>query len=299
MPVLNNSFGTSVEFNPRISNINYKGKMSGSSLNRKENPLHDLRKDTPLEKLLKKPLSLSSDDDCNYQVRTLSPRSRSKIRRKVLAFSRLFKRLTFVTLTFVNEVSDREAIAILGASLDNVSKRCNDFQYLWVVERQSKNKEFKNNVHFHIITNNYWEIKRWWTYWLDVQTKYGILPRKETFKPSSAFDVKVVKSNNIKGVGNYITKYVTKNDTGFRGMLWSCSRKISRLYTGFYSEIDFLDELLRLQEAGILKGKIKSYPNEFCKIHLIPLNNATTKLYNKVDDINKKMSRPLINWTVF
>lgn len=286
MSLLKNSFGVTVEFNPKISKLNFEGKLTGSSLNRKKNIWRDLTKDSPIEALLKKPLSFSTDDDENHKMHTLSPRSKSKVRKKVIAFSRMHKQLSFVTLTFVNQVTDRQAIKILGAFLDNVSKRCNDFQYLWVVERQSKNKVFKDNIHFHLITNNYWKIQRWWNYWLDVQKKHGIIPRDENYKPSSAFDVKVVRSNNIKGIGNYITKYISKNEAGFSGMLWNCSRKISRLYTDFYSDMEFLTQLKKLEIDGLLKGKIQTFEQEYCTVHLVPLNNVTTHLYNRIDEMN-------------
>jgi hypothetical protein len=104
---------------------------------------------------------------------------------------------------------------------------------------------------------------------LEVQKNQGIIPRDKNFKPSSAFDVRVVNSNNIKGVGNYITKYITKNTDQYRCMVWNCSRKISQLYTDFYSDQDFLNQLEKLQEADQLGGKIKTYKQEHCDIHLI------------------------------
>lgn len=287
MSVLKNSFGVSIGFTPKVSRLTLLNKLAGSSLERKENPLADLIQLTPIEKILAKPLKMDGMDEDEFKPRTLSARSKSKIRKKVIAFSRQMKKLSFVTLTFVNKVTDRQAIKALGAFLDNVGKRSQDFQYLWVAEKQTKNMVFKDNIHFHLITNKYWDINRWWAYWLEVQKNQGIVPRNEDFKPSSAFDVKVINANNIKGVACYITKYITKNSGEFRCMIWNCSQKISQLYTDFYSDLNFLTKLEELEKKELLGGKIKTYKQEHCNIHLIPLNNITTRLYEKIDERNK------------
>ncbi|MGN6296747.1 MAG: rolling circle replication-associated protein [Ginsengibacter sp.] len=235
MRVLKNSFGVSVSFIPKVSKLTLVNKLTGSSLSRQKREIPEYLEQTLIEKLLAKPLKIRQKRESDFKFRSMSPRTKSKIRKKVIAFSRQSKKLSFVTLTFLNKVTDRQAIKALGAFLDNVSKLSKDFQYLWVAEKQSKNEVFKDNIHFHLITNKFWKIERWWNYWLEVQKNQGIVPRDENFKPSSAFDVKVVNSNNIKGVGNYITKYITKNTGQYRCMVWNCSRKISQLYTDFYS----------------------------------------------------------------
>lgn len=287
MKVLKNSYGVSIGFISKVAKSSLMNKLTGSSLTRKIRDVPDYLELTPVEKLLAKPLIIREKRESDYKFRSMSPRTKSKIRKKVIAFSRQNKKLSFVTLTFLNKVTDRQAIKVLGAFLDNVSKLSKDFQYLWVAEKQSKNEIFKDNIHFHLITNKYWKIERWWNYWLEVQKTQGIVPRDENYKPSSAFDVRVVNSNNIKGVGNYITKYITKNTSQYRCMVWNCSRKISQLYTDFYSDQDFLNQLEKLQAADQLGGKIKTYKQEHCDIHLIPLNNKTNRFYNKIDEQNK------------
>lgn len=307
MSLLKNTYGVSIAFVPKVPRPSLLNKFGGSSLERKEKQEKNERtvraliesaisKDLldqadgmkilvkveadPMKTLFEKPLKFGDERD--YKLRSMSPRTKSKIRKKVLAFGRQSKKLTFLTLTFLNKVTDREAMKALGAFLDNVSKRSKDFQYLWVVERQGN-----GNLHFHLITNKFWEIDRWWNYWMEVQKKQGIIPTNSDFKPSSAFDVKVINSNNIKGVGNYITKYITKNKGDYRCMVWNCSRKISQLYTHFYSEMNFLTQLEKLEEADQLGGKITTYKQDHCEIHLIPLNNITSRLYNKIDEQNK------------
>ena len=67
------------------------------------------------------------------------------------------EKLSFVTLTFVNQVEDSKAIKVLKSFLDNATKRFKDFQYLWVAEKQTNNETFKNNIHFHLITKIYYQ----------------------------------------------------------------------------------------------------------------------------------------------
>lgn len=287
MKVLKNSFGVTVAFVPKVSKLTLINKLTGSSLTRKVREIPEYLEPTPVEKILAKPLKIRPKRESDYKFRSMSPRTKSKIRKKTIAFARQNKKLSFVTLTFLNKVTDRQAIKALGAFLDNVSQLSKDFQYLWVAEKQSKNEVFKDNIHFHLITNKYWKIERWWNYWLEVQKSQGIVPRDENFKPSSAFDVRVVNSNNIKGVSNYITKYITKNTGQYRCMVWNCSRKISQLYTDFYSETDFLTQLEKLQKADQLGGKIQTYKQEHCDIHLIPLNHKTSRFYDRIDEQNK------------
>lgn len=99
--------------------------------------------------------------DKEIKLRSVSYRTRQKIKKKVTCFSRLYKRISFVTLTFLNQVSDEQAIDILRKFIDNAKKRSKGFQYIWVAERQTKNDVFKGNVHFHILTNKYWDIEKW------------------------------------------------------------------------------------------------------------------------------------------
>jgi hypothetical protein len=289
MSVLKNSYGVSIAFAPRISPINFKNKLGGSSLERNDKQKATSVKKSNLEAMLEKPTVLEEQEPKTIKQRSMSPRTKAKIRKKVIAFARQCKKLSFVTLTFTNKVDDREGIAALGAFLDNVSKRSKDFQYIWVAEKQTKNELFQDNIHFHLITNKYWKIDRWWSYWLEVQKKRGIVPREESFKPSSAFDVKVINSENIKGVVNYVTKYVTKNTSEFGCMVWNCSRKISALYTDFYSDISFLDQLEKLQKGGQLGGNIKTFQQEHCSIHLIPLYKVTNRFYDRIDQKNRQV----------
>jgi hypothetical protein len=281
MLIVKNTYGKSAVFIPQAEMGKLIGEFGGSSLTRKKYPK---KQRSIIEEAIKKPLV---PREKKRKLRSMSPRTKSKIRRKLIAFAQLQQKLTFLTLTFCNEVEDSKAVQVLANFLENVSKSKPNFQYLWVAEKQSKNKVFENNIHFHIISNQTFKIEKWWSYWLDLQAKHGITPRDENYKPSSAFDIKAVRGSNIKGVVNYLTKYVTKNASQFSCQVWNCSKGISQLYTDFYTGIEFIRQLERLQEAGQLGGKLKTIFKEWCNIHLVPLNRTTLPFYAKINEKNK------------
>lgn len=274
--IVKNTYGTSVAFSTRQFGVIPKDEFSGSALQRKK---READKDKPKAKPKKQ--------GGKIKLRSLSRRSKQKIRKKITCFARCYKRLSFVTLTFLNKVDDKQAVDVLRKFLDNVKKRSTDFQYVWVAERQTKNTEFEGNVHFHIITNKYWKIDKWWNYWLDLQKKNGIEPREKEFKPSSAFDVKQLNSSNIRSIASYVTKYVTKNNAKFKCQVWNCSRRVSELYTDFYTTTEFTDQFKRLNavlKETIIKGE-RNQPA--LNIKMIDLNRRTMPLYKRLDDKNK------------
>lgn len=287
MSIVKNTYGVSVIISPRNSNYDKLGTLAGSCLNRKETvkkiKLHVDNMNLAIKK--RKPII----EVKAIKPRKMSQRTKSKIRKKIISFSQVQNKLSFVTLTFCNVVEDKVAVKILASFLDNVKKLSKDFQYLWVAEKQSKNTVFIDNIHFHLITNKYWDIKKWWGYWLDVQAKAGIKPANENYKPSSAFDVRQINSQNIKSVGNYLTKYVTKNLSVFGCQVWNCSKKISRLYTDFYSGMSFIRQLEKLEEAKLLGGEIKTFKQEYCDVKLIPLNRVTLPFYKKIERENRRI----------
>jgi hypothetical protein len=284
MLVVKNTFGVSTVMDGSVSSIENMTEFGGSSINRKKYPKKEKH---DIEKVLQTPLDAPKLEK-ELRLRSMSKRTKSKIRVKLMALSQVHEKLTFVTLTFVNQVEDKKAVKVLKSFLDNAGKRFKDFQYLWVAERQTKNVVFIDNIHFHLVTNKYWPMEKWWNYWLAVQTKHGIKPREENFKPRSAFNVRLIKSDNVRGIGTYLTKYVTKNNGKFGCQVWNCSKKISRLYTCFYSGIQMIKTFERLQEQGLLDGEIKTYQQEYCSVNIIPLNKLVMRFYDPIGKKNKE-----------
>lgn len=280
--VVKNSVGVSCVTSAKICHPEKIGQFGGSSLNRgsKTSALKKLLRDPILEE--KQKLEKRSES----KSRSMSGRTKVKIRKKVIAFSMVCPKLTFLTLTFCNKVEDKEGIKIFRAFLDNAKNRLPDLEYIWIIERQENNKVFKDNVHFHLITNKFWKIDKWWNYWLDTQARFGILPRDKEAKPGSAFDIRKINSNNIKGIMNYMTKYVVKNKSKFQCQVWNCSKRISRLYTDFYSDLTIISYLEQLEKKNLLGGNLLRIKKDFCNLFLIPLNQTTMRLYEKLKQKN-------------
>ena len=291
MSIVKNSYGVSIVISPFQSNYDKMGSLSGSCLDRLKSINPASKKADKDSEKENKSLDLQGKE-ISKELRTMSKRTKSKIRKKIISFSQVEKKLSFVTLTFCNQVEDKIAVKVLAKFLDNVKKLSKDFQYLWVAEKQTKNVVFKNNIHFHLITNKYWDIQKWWQYWLDLQAKFNVIPTDENYKPSSAFDVRQINSQNIKSVCNYLTKYVTKNVSAFDCQVWNCSKKISRLYTDFYSGVSFIRTLERLQEENLLGGEIKTFKQDYCDVKLVPLNHITMPFYDRIQQENR------INWKI-
>ncbi|REG89378.1 rolling circle replication-associated protein [Winogradskyella sediminis] len=276
--IVKNTYGSSVAFSTKQYGRIPKHEFTGSALQRQK-PVK--KKDTKAKK--------KESKGKVTKERTLSPRSKRKIRKKITCFARCYKRLSFVTLTFLNKVSDEQAINLLRKFVDNAKKRSDDFQYVWVAERQTKNDVFEGNVHFHMITNKYWKIDKWWNYWIDLQEKNGIKARDKDYRPSSAFDVRQLNSKNIRSIASYVTKYVTKNDSSFKCQVWNCSKRISELYTDFYTTTEFTDQFKKM--GAVLKEiEIKDQnKHPFLNIKMINLNRQTLPMYKRLDDKNQKI----------
>ena len=126
-----------------------------------------------------------------------------------------------------------------------------------------------------------------WNYWIDLQLKNGIKPRKKDYKPTSAFDVKQLNSNNIRSIASYVTKYVANNDAKFRCQIWDFYNLISALHKDFYITTEFVDQFRRLN--GVLKEyEVKNHiEGPFLNIKMIDLNRQTLPLCNRLYDKNK------------
>jgi hypothetical protein len=255
-----------------------KSEFTGSALQRKKQTTKPKRSATN-----------KSTKNTEKKLRFMSKRTKQKIRKKIMCFTQGYKhkkRLSFVTLTFLNSVTDEKAIVIFRKFLDNVKKRSQDFQYVWVVERQTRNNVFKNNIHFHMITNKQWKIKKWWNYWMDLQIKNGIKPRSKDFRPTSAFDVKQLSTNNVRGLISYVTKYITKNNDKFKCQVWNCSKKVSHFYTDIYTTEAFIEQFKKLN--AISKEYIdKNSKSPVINVKMIDLNRQTLPLYKRLDDKNR------------
>lgn len=204
-------------------------EFSGSSLNRKKYPSKkSLKKDEPA-------------------IHIFSDRSKSKVRDKATSFYRAIRSdRIFMTLTFIEHVTDDQGVKILNKFLTVLRKKYPTVQYLWVAEHQPKRDT--NTVHYHMILNRKLPIVRYNSLWVMQQYNSGLRGHRSDGSEISMpeieerFDkgtigkvlnpVDITKAYGINALAGYLTKYITKQKKEeFRCLNWHCSRKVSRLFT--------------------------------------------------------------------
>jgi hypothetical protein len=107
-------------------------------------------------------------------------------------------------------------------------------------------------IHFHIVLDQKMEVEKYNALWVLQQYNSGIchpdysktqitdwiendrirspLEKSELQKRLNPFDVE--KINSMYGLSFYLTKYITKNQSGaFDCLAWHCSRSVSKLFT--------------------------------------------------------------------
>lgn len=216
--------------------------LSGSSLNRKKRVCTDKKKQL----------------SCKL-VHFFGARSRGKVKDKMMAFYRSIPGdRVFLTLTFIQHVTDRLGCQILNKFLTVVRKECPGFEFLRVAEHQPENPE--HTIHFHILMNRKLPVRRYNALWVLQQYNSGLVGKSESGQlipidkikaryehdmthpfrkkdPDSIMAVlnplHVRKAYGINALANYLAKYVTKQEKQdpFGCLTWHCSRKVSKLFT--------------------------------------------------------------------
>lgn len=115
-------------------------------------------------------------------IHVLSVRSKAKVRAKITEFfaycRRAKKQCTFLTLTFICDVSDGTAIGILNKFLTSVRQEVGaGFQYIRVAERQEN-----GNIHFHLILDRPINIIRFNSLWVLSQYNAGLVGYSKKFR---------------------------------------------------------------------------------------------------------------------
>jgi hypothetical protein len=280
--------------------------MSGSSINR------TLRQ----KKKTGARLFLQEPDKIPYQEpHKFSKRSRGKVKDKATAFFRSVpNNRVFVTLTFIDRVTDKQGVKILNKFLTVLRREKPDLQYLWVAEHQEN-----GNIHFHIIMNKRLPIGRYnalWTmqqyndglvgrnkhgeiidrktiedaYWEDVRTGYR---KKNIQSLLNPFHIDAAKS--IDGLSYYLTKYITKQqaDDEFGCLNWHCSRKVSKLFTREVVSPSTFSYMCSFANTKVdyRTGEILSEPKPFTKqwFTMVYINNKGAPLsrLRQMEQVNR------------
>ena len=142
-------------------------------------------------------------------------------------------RLNFVTLTLASkQIHSDNAIKseLLNHFLIECKKYYGTRNYIWRAEAQKN-----GNIHFHIIFDKFIPWRDLRDRWNRIQNKLGYVDRfAEKFNHTNPNGTDVHSIGNIKNLGAYFSKYLTKNqiEKGYRaidGRLWGLSQQLSKL----------------------------------------------------------------------
>lgn len=167
----------------------------------------------------------------------------SYFKRKAIAYgllNRSMRFLAFYTISFPMGMNDDIAYGIFNSTLTQLRKKHGLRSYLWCMERQKN-----GTVHFHMLTNDYMkvlDVNRIVAISIDYQVNNG----KCTWGNSSlerynGVDVKAItksgmttqymsRSEIVKRVIRYLSKYMSKDLRSETHRVWHCSRLVSALF---------------------------------------------------------------------
>lgn len=297
----------------RVSSATNKQYFQGSSLIRKKND-STLQKETisSAEETLDQSFFKAKEYRANLlrnvdriakrkqlEDKGMSKRTKIKIKEKMMALYAANKNsFTLKTLTLIGDATDREAVQCLNKYLTALRKKYNQFNYVWVAEKQSNGR-----IHFHMICDRKFNIEHINSLWVLQQLNSGIdneearlqleldwglsfrklhMAGKKGWKMVQQYlnPVDIAKIKTIEGVSAYLTNYVTKNETKMSCQIWHCNRGVSRLFTKQLISAEVFDKtcdarLNRLQN----KRKNKIYINKTFVHQYGMINNIYNKKY--------------------
>lgn len=156
--------------------------------------------------------------------------NKQKVRGKICAFFGLkqSKKFTaFYSVSFPKDMKQDEAVKAFNTWRTRLSK-LGLKTFIRVCEFQPQT----GTIHFHMLTNNFMNIRTVNYMMAKILENMGILKRNNlTLIQYNGVDVKLVR--NSKALGAYITKYVSKNKDTFEVLPYHCSRDISALFYCF------------------------------------------------------------------
>ena len=172
------------------------------------------------------------------------------------------KMLYFWTVSFPVNTSDDAAHTLLNKWLTRLRHEKMIKEYLWISERQ-ENK----TIHFHMVINRRMDVKKANRFmracimysidsdeikWTRTQAKnYNGVDIAKDRKTRRV--INFAKQNKQKALTNYLTKYVTKNNEGFKHLAWHGSREYSNLITS----VRFTEKEYSVSKCGELIEKDK------------------------------------------
>lgn len=204
-----------------------------------QRPIRKVRKRLPSKVLIKIPRSTEPKQKRipKYSIDKTEVTNRIK---GYLNQMRGEKMLYFWTISFPNGTPDDSAYILLNKWLTRLRTERMIKDYLWIAERQEN-----NTVHFHMVINQKMNVQKANKYMrasimhsinkgeimysrLDAMRYNGVDIAKDR---KTRRVTNFAKGNKQKSLSNYLTKYITKNNSTFAHLAWHSSRGYSNLIT--------------------------------------------------------------------
>jgi hypothetical protein len=169
--------------------------------------------------------------------------------------------LIMITLTLPCKQIESDKVVkskYLNLFLQKLRNQIDDFNYLWVAEKQGN-----GNIHFHLIVDKYFKkeyIQKLWNetlangeYINKFQHKFG-----HRMPPST----KITGQHGMKDASEYLTKYVTKSEKSdlIEGKAWDCSDNLLKIKSICFVWKDIYYKLI---ECDFYKLDMKYISSEF------------------------------------
>lgn len=224
-----------------------------------------------------------------------------KVRSKIYAFANVAKsrkKLNFWTITFPEGLKDKYCYKYFNTWLTRLRYECKLKSYLWVAEQQKN-----DTTHFHMIVNQYINVstantfmketllnghkKKEYKYNLNAIENYNGVDIDKDRKTKRVVNFAEIKRQ--KTLANYLSKYVTKNDTQHERLTWHCSRDISQLFTSaiitrantkIFNVLFEIDLYNPCFAVDFISGVYAKQPPEFIFHSLDEINEAIYSLMN-------------------
>lgn len=150
------------------------------------------------------------------------------------------KMLYFWTISFPQGTEDDSAYILMNKWLTRLRQERMLKEYLWIAERQQN-----NTIHFHMVINQKMNVQKANKFMRasimhsinNGEVKYSRTDAMRYNGVDIAKDRKTKRVTNFakqkkeKSLSNYLTKYVTKNDSSFTHLAWHSSRGYSNIIT--------------------------------------------------------------------
>lgn len=247
-------------------------------------------------KLKPKKLSTDSKRHDTEPIRKTYRLNKDKVRSKIMAFKSMYPTSNFakfITISFPRFFEDEHCKMALNTWLTRLRKLDPRFEYIWIAERQ-QNK----TLHFHIITYQYFNIRVINRYMAktirNLQLKYDMFWINFDIDKYNGVDIRVIYDTET--ISKYVTKYVSKNDSEEKFLLWNCSSRVSALFT----EISITEGELKavLNHMKLWRKEPITIKTQYMDIQIFTLINrkgTAPPYYHRVEDYNRQIWQQISN----